>query len=61
MKNDEITAANDTIDSTRKASRIANDIEDGDEFQSAIWLLKDTSTRRVVKDRIIAPPSDPMN
>ena len=58
MKNDEITVANDTIDSTRKVSRIANDIEDGDEFPSAIWLLKDMSTRRAVKDRIIAPPGN---
>ena len=61
MKNDEITETSDTINSTRKASRIANDIEEGSESPSATWLLKDTSTRRVVKERIIAPPSDPLN
>jgi hypothetical protein len=61
MKNDEITETSDTINSTRKASRIANDIEEGSESPSVTWLLKDTSTRRVVKERIIAPPSDPMN
>ena len=61
MKNDEITETSDTINSTRKASRIANDIEEGSESPSATWLLKGTTTRRVVKERIIAPPSDPMN